>query len=173
MTAWKVPMTCSSVKLVESILKTTIESFWKWSYKQRANEEASIQDLQKFGKRRVSGIWTDHSPFPTSQLSGRDSCSLNRRYPSLQLGGGFSSQEYQDTSISHPASSYLLLRLSSRWVQPTGRCMCVCGGGGGVGCPVFYSVLNHEKKALPWVQHPENTWTPLHQLERAVPCQER
>lgn len=28
-------MICSSMKLVESILKTTIDSFWKWSYKQR------------------------------------------------------------------------------------------------------------------------------------------
>lgn len=48
------------------------------------------------------------------QPTTRGSCSV------LFLAGGLSSRKDQDVSISHPAPSYLSLRLSSRWVLSWG-----------------------------------------------------
>lgn len=104
--------------------KQTTQILWKWSWKQRAKKETSIQenlgrsDKKKKKKVRVCGIWAQttasFSP-PTSETWRLHSWQLQPRtqgYFSSKLpAGGLSSQEEQELSISHSACSFLLLRL--------------------------------------------------------------
>lgn len=57
--------------------------------------------------------------------------------------------ERQVFDISHHSPSFLLLKISTRWVQPTG------------GSPCFYPASTCGKEALPWNGTAENTGTPI------------